>query len=134
MLSFQFGCGESTTRRKACVKRLHNCPNLFTVQYCNCSNTRCTLIESFTSLESKNQPIQKSKVLSIPVKRKNETEVGSDTADYCGNTLRGAGNSGDICACFAYDSFSSTCSCMLCKKFTKILWLALKQQVVWKLH
>ena len=68
--------------------------------------------------------------MPISVKRKSETEVGADTADYCGNTLYGAGNSGDICTCFAYDSFSSTCSCMLCKKFTKILWLALKQQVV----
>jgi hypothetical protein len=91
-------------------------------------------MESFTSLESNSQPIQKSKVLTSPVRKRNETKVGSDTADSSRNTLCGVGNTGDICAGFAYDSLSSTCCCLLCEKFTKILWLALKQQVVWKLH
>ncbi len=56
-----------------------------------------------------------------PSEKEDETKVGSDSADCCGNILHCAGNSGDICTRFAYDPLSSTCGCMLREKLTKVL-------------
>lgn len=56
-----------------------------------------------------------------PGEEEDETKVGSDSADCCGNIFYGVGNRRDICAVATYDPLSATCGCMLREKLTKVL-------------